>query len=71
MAYLSDIEIAQSTKMQPITEIAKIAGVEKASVNFMMQKLTLEAQEADFPRILDEADKAIRKVEPDCRLIRK
>ncbi len=27
MAYLSDIEIAQSTKMQPITEIAKIAGV--------------------------------------------
>ena len=29
MAYLSDIEIAQSTKMQPITEIAKVAGVEE------------------------------------------
>ena len=29
MAYLSDIEIAQSTKMQPITEIAKIAGVDE------------------------------------------
>ena len=27
MAYLSDIEIAQSTKMKPITEIAKLAGV--------------------------------------------
>ncbi|MBQ8309873.1 MAG: formate--tetrahydrofolate ligase [Clostridia bacterium] len=27
MAYLSDIEIAQSAKMQPITEIAKVAGV--------------------------------------------
>ena len=25
MAYLSDIEIAQSTPMQPITEIAKVA----------------------------------------------
>ena len=29
MAYLSDIEIAQSTKMKPITEIAKIAGVDE------------------------------------------
>ena len=28
MAYLSDIEIAQSTPMQPITEIAKAAGVD-------------------------------------------
>ncbi len=27
MAYLSDIEIAQSAKMQPITEIARVAGV--------------------------------------------
>ena len=27
MAYLTDIEIAQSTKMQPITEIARVAGV--------------------------------------------
>ena len=30
MAYLSDIEIAQSTPMQPITEIAKVAGVDGA-----------------------------------------
>ncbi len=29
MAYLSDIEIAQSTKMQPITEIARVAGVDE------------------------------------------
>ena len=29
MAYLTDIEIAQSTKMQPITEIAKVAGVDE------------------------------------------
>ena len=29
MAYLSDIEIAQSTPMQPITEIAKVAGVDE------------------------------------------
>ena len=29
MAYLSDIEIAQSATMKPITEIAKMAGVEE------------------------------------------
>ena len=29
MAYLSDIEIAQSTPMQPITDIAKVAGVDE------------------------------------------
>ncbi len=29
MAYLSDIEIAQSAKMQPITEIARAAGVDE------------------------------------------
>ncbi len=29
MAYMSDIEIAQSTVMQPITEIAKTAGVDE------------------------------------------
>ena len=29
MAYLTDIEIAQSTKMQPITAIAKVAGVDE------------------------------------------
>ncbi len=29
MAYLSDIEIAQATPMRPITEIAKIAGVDE------------------------------------------
>ena len=32
MAYLSDIEIAQSAKMQPITEIAKTAGVDEAYI---------------------------------------
>ena len=49
--------------------ISKIPGVEKASVNFMMQKLTLEAAEADLPRILEEAQKAITKIERHCRIV--
>jgi len=67
---LQDLDCANcAAKME--AAISKISGVQKATVNFMMQKLTLEAEEADIPRILDEAEKAIKKVEPDCRLIRK
>ena len=50
--------------------IAKIDGVTFVSVNFMTQKLTLEAADDAFERILEEAGKAIRKVEPDCSIIR-
>lgn len=50
--------------------IQKIAGVESASVNFMTQKLTLQAADADFERVLSEAEKAIRRVEPDCAIVK-
>ena len=67
---LQDLDCANcAAKME--AAIAKLPGVEKVTINFMTQKMTLEAQEADLPRILDEAEKAIRKVEPDCTLIRK
>ena len=49
--------------------IKKISGVQSATVAFMTQKLILEAEEADFPAILEKVKKAIRKVEPDCRII--
>ena len=48
--------------------ICKIAGVKSAQMSFMMQKLTIEAEEADFDRILKEAAKVCRKIEPDCRI---
>lgn len=49
--------------------INKIDGVIEAKVSFMTQKLTVEAEEKDFDRILKDAQKAIKKVEPDCRII--
>lgn len=39
MAYLSDIEIAQSTPMKPITDIAKVA--EMNVITFFTQKKDL------------------------------
>ena len=43
-----------------------IVGVTDASVSFMTQKLTLEADEGRFDAILDEVVRVCKKVEPDC-----
>ncbi|MGN1404537.1 MAG: cation transporter [Ruminococcus sp.] len=49
--------------------IQKLEGVQSATVSFMTQKLTIEAEEADLPKILKAAQKCVRKVEPDCEII--
>ena len=50
--------------------IRKIDGVKEANISFMAQKLTLEADDARFDEILDAVQKAISRVEPDCRIVR-
>ena len=65
---MQDLDCANcAAKME--SAISKIEGVQKASMNFMTQKLTLEAEEADFPRILTEAQKAVSKVDKDCSIL--
>ena len=49
--------------------IQNIDGVTNATVSFMTQKLTLEADDARFDQIVKEAVKACRKVEPDCEIV--
>ena len=53
------------------TAINKLEGVQKATVSFMTQKLTLEAEDDKFDEVLKAAVKCIAKVEPDCRVILK
>ena len=48
--------------------IRKIEGVKSVNISFMMQKITLEADDADFERVLKEAVKVCKKVEPDCEI---
>ena len=48
--------------------IKKLDGVEDASVSFMLQKLTLIADEARIPEIIEAAAKICRKIEPDCEI---
>lgn len=47
----------------------KIEGVEKAAVNFMTQKMSVEFSEGHDPKTVMKAVlKACRKVEPDCEI---
>lgn len=66
---LRDLDCANcARKMEDA--IRKIEGVEDVQVSFMMQKLTLVADEARFEEIVEKAAKACRKVEPDCEIVR-
>ena len=49
--------------------ISKLDGVESVSVNFIMQKLTLEAPDERFDDIIKKAVKLCRRVEPDMEII--
>ena len=50
--------------------IRALEGVESANVNFLTQKLTLDADDARLESVLDEAERIIKKIEPDCVLVR-
>ena len=50
-------------------EIKKISGVKSASISFISQKLTIEADEGDFDAILEKAQKACRKVDAEAEII--
>ena len=49
--------------------IRAIDGVSYASVNFMLQRLTLEAADDLFDSALKQTIKVCKKIEPDCRII--
>ena len=49
--------------------IKKIEGVTYASVSFMAQRLTVEADEDKFEEIIPQIVKAVKKVDSDCKVI--
>lgn len=49
--------------------IRKLPGVTFASISFMTQKLTLEADDGQFEEIVQQAAKICKKIEPDCRIV--
>ena len=65
---LRDLDCANcAAKMEEA--IKKLDGVNSATVSFMTQKLTLDADDARFDEILQQAVKVCKKVEPDCTIL--
>ncbi len=50
--------------------IKKIDGVQDANVSFLMQKMTLTADDDRFDEIVQEVVKVCNRVEPDCEIKR-
>jgi copper chaperone CopZ len=65
---MQDLDCANcAAKME--AAIKKLDGVNDCSVNFFAQKMILDADDARFEEIIKKAAAAIKKVDPDCRLI--
>lgn len=66
---LQDLDCANcAAKME--SGIKKIDGVADATMSFMTQKLTIDAEDARFGEILDKVEDVCRKVEPDMVILR-
>lgn len=65
---LEDLDCANcAAKMEE--GIKNIEGVSSASVSFMNQKMTIEADDDKFDAIMEEVVKICAKIEPDCRIL--
>ena len=49
--------------------LTRLEGVKSVSVNFMTQKLTLEAEDNEFDEVLDRVVEFTAEAEPDCEII--
>ena len=66
---LQDLDCANcAQKMEDA--IKKIDGVNDASVSFMTQKMSIDADDERFEAIMDEIVKVCKRVEPDCVILR-
>ena len=65
---LVDLDCANcAAKMEDA--IKKVDGVKDATVSFVMQKMTVEADDARFDDIMKEIVKVSKRVEPDCEIV--
>ena len=62
---LTDLDCANCAAKMEVA-IKKLDGVNDASVSFMMQKMTIDADDARFEEIMKEVVEVCKKVEPDC-----
>lgn len=51
-------------------EIAMLDGVESVRIDFMRQRMILEASEENFDKLLKNVQKTMRRIEPDVSISR-
>lgn len=62
---LTDLDCANcAAKME--TAIKKLDGVSDVSISFLMQKMTIDAEEEHFDEIMKKVVEVCRKVDPEC-----
>ncbi|KAI4445538.1 hypothetical protein C823_000054 [Eubacterium plexicaudatum ASF492] len=65
---LQDLDCANcAAKMEEA--IKKLPGVHDASVSFMTQKMTIDADDDQFDTIMKKVADVCAKVEPDCKIL--
>ena len=64
---MQDLDCANcAAKMEQA--IKKIDGVSNCTINFMLQRMTLELDDNKSAEIIENVKAAVKKIEPDCRL---
>ena len=64
---MQDLDCANcAAKMEQA--IKKIDGVQNCTINFMLQRMTLELDDNNSAEIIEKIRAAVKKVEPDCKL---
>lgn len=51
-------------------KMSKVDGVESVTVNFLTEKMILEAAEEKLDEIMAKAEKIVHKIEPDVKIER-
>lgn len=66
---LQDLDCANcASKME--CAIQKLDGVQSASVSFIAQRMTIEADDDKFDDIMKQVVKTCKRIEPDCVIVR-
>ncbi len=65
---LQDLDCANcATKMENC--LKKIDAIKHVSVNFLTQKMMIDADEAEFENVMQQVVKVCAKIEPDCKIM--
>lgn len=49
--------------------VKKIDAVNHATVNFLTQKMMIDAEDTQFDTVMQQVVKVCKKIEPDCKII--